>query len=48
MTDEGLLVYFNMVTVPQKTVRLERMTDYRGVRLHTYNVVFIVGLTGCL
>ena len=26
-----------MVTVPQKMVRLERMSDYRGVRLERYH-----------
>ena len=29
---EWLLAYINMVTVPNKMVRLERMSDYRGVR----------------
>ena len=25
------MAYFNVVTVPHKMVRLERMSDYRGV-----------------
>ena len=32
---EGLLPYFNMVTVPHKMVRLERMSDYRGFTVRT-------------
>ena len=27
----------NMVTVPDKMVRLERMSDYRGVRLERFH-----------
>ena len=27
---ECLLTYFNMVTVPHRMVRFERMLDYRG------------------
>ena len=28
---ECLLTYFNTLTVPHEMVRLERMSDYRGV-----------------
>ena len=34
---EGLLPYFNMVTVPHKMVELERMSDYRGVGLERFH-----------
>ena len=42
---ECLLAYFNMVTVPRKMVRLERMLDYRGF---TVNAVYIRVCTVCL
>ena len=34
---ECLLPYFNMVTVPHKMVRLERMLDDRGVGLEIFH-----------
>ena len=33
---EGLIAYFNMVTVPYKMVGLKNMSDYRGVRLERF------------
>ena len=36
---EGLLPHFNMVTVPHRTVGLERMSDYRGVGLARYHCI---------
>ena len=32
-----LLAYFNMVTVSHKMVGLERISDYRGVRLQRFD-----------
>ena len=42
---ECLLPYFNMVTVPHKTVGLERMSNYRGVgieRFHCTSMAYII------
>jgi hypothetical protein len=37
---EWLLAYFNMVTVPHEMVGLERMLDYRGVRLQRFHCTY--------
>ena len=42
LSDYGLtlnILYFNMVTVPHEMVGVERMSDYRGVRLQRFNVL---------
>ena len=36
---EWLLAYFNMVTVPHKMVRLERISDCGGVGLERFSVM---------
>ena len=41
---ECLLPYLCMVTVPHVMVRLERMLDYRGVRLARFTVILQVHL----
>ena len=39
---ECLLPYLSMVTVPHIMVRLERMLDYRGVRLERFHCILYV------
>ena len=39
---ECLLPYLCMVTVPHIMVRLERMLDYRGVRLARFHCIMCV------
>ena len=38
---EYLLPYLSMVTVPHIMVRLERMLDYRGVRLARFHCTYL-------
>ena len=39
---EGLLSNFNMVTIPHEMVGLERMSDYRGVRLERFHCTYSI------
>ena len=36
---ECLLPYFNMVTLPHEMVGLERMSNYRGVKLERFHCI---------
>ena len=48
---ECLLPYLCMVTVPHIMVGLERMLDYRGVRLATFyctNSIIVPGNINCM
>ena len=38
---ECLLPYLSMVTVPHIMVRLERMLDYRGIRLERFHRMYL-------
>ena len=42
---ECLLPYLSMVTVPHIMVGLERMLDYRGVRLERFHCIQSVRIT---
>ena len=45
---ECLLPYLCMVTVPHMMVGLERMLDYRGVRLARFHCIYLlINLYSC-
>ena len=35
------MLYFNMVTAPPRMVGLERMSDYRGLTVHSTSCIYV-------